>query len=62
VAVVTDTKSVLPENMKLFKLKDTRLTIVEELSLDSKPRLSGRLRGFVDDVLQFDEEGAKHPH
>jgi hypothetical protein len=47
--------------MKPFvKLKDTSLTFAEELSLDSKPRLSGRLRGFTDDLMQVDEEGVKY--
>jgi hypothetical protein len=60
--IVADAKSALPKSMKSFlKLKDARLTVAEELCLDSKPRLSGCLRGFVDDLLQLSREGAKHP-
>jgi hypothetical protein len=61
-AVLADAKSTQPESTILFgKLKDVSLMVAEELSLDSKPCLSGCLRGFTDDLLQLDREDAKHP-
>jgi hypothetical protein len=44
VVVVPDAKSALRESTKPFvKPKDARLMVVEELSLDSKPRPTGCL-------------------
>jgi hypothetical protein len=61
-AVVVDAKGTLSESTKPFvKLKDVRLTVAEGLSLNNKPRLSGRLSGFVGDLLQLNGEGTKHP-
>jgi hypothetical protein len=60
--VVTDAKTALPGSTKLFvKMKDVSLTVAEELRLDSEPRLSDCVQGFVDDLLQLEGESTKHP-
>jgi hypothetical protein len=61
-SVVIDAKTALSESTNSFiKLKDTSLMVAVELGLDSKPRLSGCLRGFTYDLLPLDGEGGKHP-
>jgi hypothetical protein len=57
--VVVDAEVALLEDVELdIKLKNTGLAVSEELDLDHELRLTSGLHRFLNDLMEFEGEGA----
>jgi hypothetical protein len=60
--VVADAEVTLLEDVEPgVKLQNTGLVVAEELGLEHEPRLVSGLRRFLNDLIEFEGEGAEDP-